>query len=395
MSGVGEMGSFAEVVSCTASLPRQTGTFTYRICGFPALKDGVGDTTESPEFELCRRKWQLRIFPGGSLVSHSGYVSYYLASKSNKLTRASYKLIIVNQRGESDEIFQSNGIRKFEAKGESVDGWGRDKFIERSALLSNKNGLCVDDTVVFKVEITVYSSNSANVSPQITIFHTRTNVLMSDIEQVYLDLTNVSNSNSSLTYGNYTTSNENGKIFSDVTLRCQGKSIQAHRFILCARSPVFCAMLTGDTLEASEGRVDMEDMDIYTLNEMLRFMYCDTLHKDFSVQDDLVSLFVAANKYNVKGLSSHCEELFCGQMNIENVCDIVTLADIYNSTSLKQHCMGFITKNAHHILLKGVIAELECDLRREVLQAIYEANICITEGSIDAARTKKNFCLIL
>ena len=55
------------------------------------------DTVESPEFELCNRTWQLRIFPGGSLTAHRGYLSYYLASKSTVVTRASYKLIIVRQ----------------------------------------------------------------------------------------------------------------------------------------------------------------------------------------------------------------------------------------------------------------------------------------------------------
>lgn len=91
-------------LSCTVNVPRQTGIFTFRIGGFPALDDKVGETTESPEFDLCRRKWQLRIFPGGSLMAHAGHVSYYLASKSLVQTRASYKLIIVHQKGGKDEV---------------------------------------------------------------------------------------------------------------------------------------------------------------------------------------------------------------------------------------------------------------------------------------------------
>ena len=50
--------------------------------------------------------------------SHKGYVSYYLASKSTRLARAAYKLVILNQNpGGLDETFISSGVRLFEAKG--------------------------------------------------------------------------------------------------------------------------------------------------------------------------------------------------------------------------------------------------------------------------------------
>ena len=76
---------------------RSQGSYSFSIEGFSGLSNRVGDSTESPEFELCGHIWQLRIFPGGSLESHKGYLSFYLASKSTKLARAAYKLIIVNQ----------------------------------------------------------------------------------------------------------------------------------------------------------------------------------------------------------------------------------------------------------------------------------------------------------
>lgn len=129
------------------------------------MKIPVGDTVESPEFELCQRTWQLRIFPGGSLQAHRGYLSFYLASKSTVVTRASYKLIISRQNvnaddtGDvtlSDEVFASTGVRKFEARGIHVDGWGRDKFISNAVLRDPSNSFIVNNKVVFKVDITVY-----------------------------------------------------------------------------------------------------------------------------------------------------------------------------------------------------------------------------------------------
>ena len=50
-------------------------------------------------------------------------MSYYLASKSNRVARATYKLAVVNQIiGGNDEVFASSGVRVFEAKGVQVKG---------------------------------------------------------------------------------------------------------------------------------------------------------------------------------------------------------------------------------------------------------------------------------
>lgn len=97
------------------------GAYRFRIEGFSGLPNRIGDSVESPEFTLCGHTWQLRIFPGGSLDQHKGYVSFYLASKSSRIARASYKLVLINHiMGGQDEAFASSGIRIFEAKGIQV-----------------------------------------------------------------------------------------------------------------------------------------------------------------------------------------------------------------------------------------------------------------------------------
>lgn len=110
--------SVIEEKSCVSRVQKSSGTYRFRIEGFSGLSTRVGDSVESPEFTLCGFVWQLRIFPGGSLEAHKGFISYYLASKSNRMARASYKLSIINQViGGQDEVFASSGIRVFEAKG--------------------------------------------------------------------------------------------------------------------------------------------------------------------------------------------------------------------------------------------------------------------------------------
>jgi hypothetical protein len=104
-----------------SKVQKRIGHYSFRIEGFSGISTRVGDSIESPEFFLCGHTWQLRIFPGGSLDSHKGYLSYYLASKSKEVARASYKLSILNQLpGGENESFASSGPRVFEPKGVQV-----------------------------------------------------------------------------------------------------------------------------------------------------------------------------------------------------------------------------------------------------------------------------------
>lgn len=113
--------NFIEGKCHVGKVQKKTGVYSFRVEGFSGLSNRVGDSIESPEFQLCGFTWQLRIFPGGSLESHRNFLSFYLASKSNTIARASYRLSMINQIiGGEDETFASSGIRIFEAKGVQV-----------------------------------------------------------------------------------------------------------------------------------------------------------------------------------------------------------------------------------------------------------------------------------
>ena len=105
----------------TARVKKTIGAFRFRVEGYSSVSTKVGESIESDEFDLCGHTWQLRIFPGGSQDAHTNFVSFYLASKSTEMVRASYKLIVLAQLpNKIDEVFTSSGIRTFEAKGIQV-----------------------------------------------------------------------------------------------------------------------------------------------------------------------------------------------------------------------------------------------------------------------------------
>ena len=226
-----------EEVASVGRVQKHSGSYTFRIEGYSGLSSAVGISTESPEFRLCGHCWQLRIFPGGSLETHKNFVSYYLASKSTRQARASYRLSVKCQKiGGTDETFSSSGVRMFEAKGTQIDGWGRDKFMLISSLKDPVLGFYVNDIVVFKVEITVFGT-----------------LLTSDIPVV--SKRNLNHSNITLSECMYALFQEGraGKAESSADLvLLAGESqtpIYCHRCVLQARSPVFKAMLSSPSTQ--------------------------------------------------------------------------------------------------------------------------------------------------
>jgi len=402
-------------ISIAANVARSSGSFTFRIGGFPALDEAVGECTESPEFELCSRRWQLRIFPGGSLPAHQGKCSYYLASKSNVQTRASYKLVVVCQNGGKDEVFQSSGIRRFEAMGDggNSDGWGKDNFMDRSYLLNPRNGFCLDDTVIFRASVTVYGSfNGASGFASLHVFGTGSTTLMEDLSTVCREVIQEndyaveetrgrkkhiksSSTTSTRVYPQASSDEKNDGEghcsmedtpylhspmspsydlpgFHDVSIHVENQIFHAHRFVLCVRSPVFRAMLTSSMLEDELGLIHISDFKAKVIKALLKFMYTDQVD-EMLLQTHCTDLLGVATKYQVLALAERCEEVLCAATSTDTVIEILIIADLFDTPALKAHCLSFIVKHASEVLSKGKMGDLPQLLRQEVLAGIQEA----------------------
>lgn len=63
--------------------------------------------------------------------------------------------------------------------------------------------------------------------------------------------------------------------------------------------------------------------------------------------DDLLA---AADKYALERLKVMCEEALCSNLTIENVCDILVLADLHSAEQLKTHAIDFINSHATDVM---------------------------------------------
>lgn len=321
------------------------GSYMFRIEGFSTLSNRVGDSIESPEFSLCTHDWQLRIFPGGSLESHRGYISFYLASKSTRMARASYKLQVLSQlQGGIHETFVSSGVRVFEPKGVQVDGWGRDKFMSVSILLDPLNGFLVDDSVIFKVEISVIGDLETLHPYPIALQASKLPNLESSMRELL----------------------EKG-ISSDIKIIVGDKTFLAHRCILCNRSSVFTAMLSTCELEEHKtGVIRIRDFDSYVVEEMLHFIYTDQLKDPSALAEIVEELFSISTIYQIPALLALSENALCEMITIESAIPLLLLGDSHGSMKIKEKAFHFIANNYSEVMQQKEFQELEGDLQREV-----------------------------
>ncbi|XP_023231141.1 speckle-type POZ protein B-like [Centruroides sculpturatus] len=138
----------------------------------------------------------------------------------------------------------------------------------------------------------------------------------------------------------------NNPKFSDVILsvghpsQSDNRECYAHKAILAASSPVFSAMFEHDMKENNENVILIEDVDPNVVEEMLRFIYTDTVPK---LKEMTTSLLAVADKYALERLKALCEQQFCHKLQVETACNILVLADLYNAKQLEEAATEFIT----------------------------------------------------
>jgi len=112
---------------------------------------------------------------------------------------------------------------------------------------------------------------------------------------------------------------------SDVELRCQERSFPCHKIVLASQSPVLEAMFLRDFKEKRSNVITLSGVDPCILEALLSFMY--TRHcPDLSVED-LCQLLVAADMYQVSELKRDCAVLLMKRIHLENVIGTLQVAE--------------------------------------------------------------------
>ncbi|CAL1285695.1 unnamed protein product [Larinioides sclopetarius] len=128
----------------------------------------------------------------------------------------------------------------------------------------------------------------------------------------------------------------------DITLKCNGVSITAHKTILSARSPVFAAMFAHQMKESLKNEVDITDIDESTLRALLKYIYTGKI-SNLTV-DSAAELLFAADQRQLQDLKAVCSHYLKDALSPQNVWKILVLGDMY-SADLKTFAVDYICNN--------------------------------------------------
>jgi hypothetical protein len=169
--------------------------------------------------------------------------------------------------------------------------------------------------------------------------------------------------------------------FGDFHLVCEGERILVYKGILAMGSAVFRANFSSENKDVLEGTLEITDISLATLRRMLHYLYTRLVPHGKNNQE----LLIAADKYEIRGLIDWCIVKLTSEINTDNVCEYLILADSLShiANSLKKRCIQVILQNSSHIENRKGWEELKqhVDLFAEVSCAL-ETNKKLNENAI-------------
>lgn len=180
--------------------------------------------------------------------------------------------------------------------------------------------------------------------------------------------------------------------FADVFIICKsadGNGIQripAHKSILMLSSRVFEAMFSGLYKENRE--VVIDDTFAESMKEFLQFLY---LAEGTIRMENVFEIMNLAEKYEINWCMKYCTTFLQQNLTIDNVCQSYASAILFKNAELKVSCDDLIVLNTENVLQTSDF--LDCKL--DVIEAILERNwITCKESTLLKAivRWAENVC---
>ena len=111
-------------------------------------------------------------------------------------------------------------------------------------------------------------------------------------------------------------------------------------------------MLTHDTKEAKEGKIEIDDAEPETVDTFLRYLYEAKVPSLINVEQ-ASDLMMMADKYNVHALVAACQDYLLRNIKADNVVHILILGYLCEKDELKNAAISMMGKKV------GPLKELE------------------------------------
>lgn len=320
--------------------PPRKGSFQVTFNNWSTLTSQVSGWKEEAlpcsEVPCVGYKWKLQVYPeSGRKVyppAPADHIGVFLHTSSCPLNigglTAGYSISLHSSTGAAHGLGKMANSETLHAN--SGRGW--QKFISHEQFRDVARGFIVDDTVRFivRIRLTGVITSHLAASGEKVVRHSRKS---GSLAHDFLALL------------------ESGR-GSDIILNAgQGEgSVQAHRTILMARSKVFSAMLEeGKFAEGSAKSICIDDMDVATLQALVRYLYTAEFPSE-EAGVNAQNLLIAADKYDLQELKQHCEQCLDRSLEPDCAAEILVVADSYYCSSLKVRCLDVIKQHTAQVM---------------------------------------------
>jgi len=330
----------SKFVAYTGREELANSTFEWKISEFEekikTLK--VDEYVELDRINVGESKWFFRVFPNGDKPNETSpnmnegvAIRCYSDNDTPKTAKVSIS-VMENKDSSCTSIFKKAFKFTFPAKDmDGINCYGFQKFFTHQKLKDNAR-LLSDGVLHLLIKITVFGEEKTTRKP--------INYDPQDMGKLKIQV-------SERIKDKWSTDN-----FSDVHIKCGGQIFYCHRMILASGSQYFSSMLDR-WMESgqAEGKIrviNLEHMDVDVLKTILKFIYGGEIN---NLETNAVDLLKAAGMLIMEDLKNICEKyLLANYMKLENVIDVVVMAEAHNAGHLKQGAMEMIVANSEDIV---------------------------------------------
>ncbi|KAJ5069494.1 pep-cterm sorting domain-containing protein [Anaeramoeba ignava] len=150
--------------------------------------------------------------------------------------------------------------------------------------------------------------------------------------------------------------------YSDFEIICkenqQEISFKCHKSILSTRNDFFRSLLHSQMKEFQENKLILKDVSKSTLKSILEYFYSGKIQLTL---ENVIEILLFSSRYLIDDLQKPCVDFVKRTCAIENVVEVLKIAELVELSELTDFCYKFIFENFAHFIKTDFFLDLEED----------------------------------